>query len=167
MERRALSPASVTGSRSSLRSWPQQIERLIFRPVVMPLQIALYRWTGGRIGGAAGEVRFLLLTTVGRKSGKVFTTPLAYIDHEDGYLVTATNAGMPRHPGWYHNLKAAPRTTIQVGNRVMTVVAEEAEGEQRWQLWRHLLDRTPGYAAYQQRTTRAFPMVVLRPVDRA
>jgi deazaflavin-dependent oxidoreductase (nitroreductase family) len=96
----------VTGSRSSLRSWPQQIERLIFRPVVMPLQIALYRWTGGRIGGTAGEVRFLLLTTVGRKSGKVSTTPLAYIDHEDGYLVTATNAGMPRHPGWYHNLKA-------------------------------------------------------------
>jgi deazaflavin-dependent oxidoreductase (nitroreductase family) len=165
MNQQTATPATAPGSRTTLRSWPQRIEKLIFRPLVMPLQIALYRWTGGRIGGAAGGVRFLLLTTTGRKSGKVFTTPLAYIEHDGGHVVAATNAGMPRHPGWYHNLKADPRATIHIGGRILTADAEEALGEQRHGLWTRLLEQIPGYAAYQQRTTREFPMVVLRPTS--
>ena len=163
----ATSPIAPS-TRSNLRSWPQEIETRLFRPFIMPLQIAFYRWTGGRIGGKLGGVRFLLLTTVGRKSGTVYTTPLAYIDHEqDGYVVAATNAGFPRRPGWYHNLKGEPRATIRVGNRVMTVVAEEATGEARDRLWGRLLAQIPGYAAYQERTDRVFPMMILRPVDRS
>jgi deazaflavin-dependent oxidoreductase (nitroreductase family) len=165
MNQSSVGPTTASGGRSALRSWPQAIEKLLFRPLVMPLQIALYRLTRGRIGGEAGGVRFLLLTTTGRKSGEARTTPLAYVDHDGGYLVTATNAGMTRHPGWYHNLTADPRATVHVGGRELAVVAEEAAGERRRALWDHLLAEIPGYAAYQQRTSREFPMIVLRPAD--
>jgi F420H(2)-dependent quinone reductase len=167
MTHQTANPPIAPSVQSDLRSWPQEIEKRLFRPLTMPLQTALYRWTGGRIGGRLGGVRFLLLTTVGRKSGTVYTTPLAYIDDEDGdgYVVAATNAGFPRHPGWYHNLKGEPRATIQVGSRTMTVVAEEATGDARDRLWARLLAQIPGYAAYQERTDRVFPMMILRPAD--
>src|SRR3712207_8985409 len=102
MEQQTVNPSTLPGSRTSMRSWSQSIEKRLFRPLIMPLQIALYRATRGRIGGEMGGVRFLLLTTVGRKSGKVYTSPLAYIDHAEGYVIAATNAGMERNPGWYH-----------------------------------------------------------------
>lgn len=165
--RPSLNPSAATSAPVTLRSWPQRVEKLLFRPLIMPLQIRLYRLTRGRIGGEAGGVRFLLLTTTGRKSGKEITTPLAYVDHDGGYLVAATNAGMPRHPGWYHNLSANPHATVQVGPRTFAVAAEEATGDERRTLWHRLLTEIPGYAAYQERTSREFPMIVLRPVDRA
>lgn len=165
MAQQTFTPTTTPSTRSRLRSWPQRLETLVFRPLIMPLQISLYRWSGGRIGGEIGGVRFLLLTTRGRKSGKVYTTPLAYFDHEAGYVITGTNAGMPRNPGWYYNLKAGSRVTVQVRDQVMQAIAEEATGEARDQLWTRLVEQIPGYAAYQGRTDRAFPMVILRPVD--
>jgi len=150
-----------TGSR--LRSWPFGFEKYLFRPVIMPLQTWLYRLTRGRIGARSGSIRYLLLTTTGRKSGKVYTTPLAYIEHDGGYLVTATNAGMDRHPGWYHNLTADPRVTVRLGDHVFSASAEVVPEEQRDRLWRRLLEQIPGYAGYQRRTDRRFPMVLLRP----
>lgn len=130
------------------------------------LQIVLYRLSGGRILGQAMGVTFLLLTTTGRKSGKVYTTPLGYFEHEDGYVIAASNAGQPRNPGWYHNLKGDPRVAIQVGSRVMEAVAEEATGDLRRALWERRVALTPAWNAYTKRTDREFPMVILRPTGR-
>jgi deazaflavin-dependent oxidoreductase (nitroreductase family) len=143
------------------------MEKYLFRPFLMPLQIFLYRLTGGRIGGAGKGLKLLLLTTTGRKSGVKHTTPAGYLTYENGYVIAGTNAGMPRNPGWYYNLKTDPRPTIQVNDRVMAVVAEEATGDLRGQLWERLIEQAPSYADYSKRTDREFPMVILRPVVQA
>lgn len=79
-------------------------------------------------------------------------------------VVCASNNGLPRHPGWYWNLQADPRARVQAGRRHYAVVAQMAAGEQYERLWQKLLAVRPQYAEYRTRTTRAFPIVILRPV---
>jgi deazaflavin-dependent oxidoreductase (nitroreductase family) len=76
------------------------------------LQVALYRMSGGKLGGTMMGFKVLLLTTTGRKSGKVHTTPLGWFDRPGGYVIVASNGGGPRHPGWYFNLQSKPQATI-------------------------------------------------------
>lgn len=139
------------------------MQKSIFK-LVMAIYTFLYRLTGGRLGGEMRGLQVLLLTTTGRKSGQNRTTPLGYFAYDGGYVITASNAGLPRHPGWYYNLKNDPQVTIQVKERVMTAVAEEAKGDLRGQLWDQLIAQAPGYADYTKRTTREIPMVILRPM---
>jgi deazaflavin-dependent oxidoreductase (nitroreductase family) len=89
----------------------------------MAVHVFLYRLTGGRIGGSMWGFNLLLLTTIGRKSGKEHTTPLGCFDYEGGYVVAATNGGLPNNPGWYYNLKSKPQVTIQIKDRVIMAVA--------------------------------------------
>jgi len=131
--------------------------------LMMSLHVFFYRLTGGRLGGEMQGFKVLLLTTTGRKSGKTRTTPLGYIDYDGGYVITASNAGMPRNPGWYYNLKDSPQATVQVEDRAMTAVVEEAKGDLRDHLWSLLVEQAPSYARYQKSTTRVIPMVILRP----
>lgn len=128
------------------------------------VHVFLYRSTGGKFGGEIGGFKLLLLTTIGRKSGKEHTSPLGCYEYEGGYVVAATNAGQPNNPGWYYNLKSNPQVTIQVKDRVMKAVAEDAKGELRNHLWDELVRQAPGYAGYTKKTTRQIPMVILRPV---
>lgn len=139
------------------------MEKYMFK-LIMAIHIFLYRLTGGRFGGEMRGFKVLLLTTTGRKSGKKRTTPLGYFDYEGGYVITASNAGLPRNPGWYYNLKNNPQVTVQAKDRVMTAVAEEAQSNLRNQLWDRLIEQAPGYADYEKRTTREIPMVILRPM---
>jgi deazaflavin-dependent oxidoreductase (nitroreductase family) len=129
----------------------------------MAIHIFLYRLTDGRFGGEMRGFKVLLLTTTGRKSGQKRTTPLGYFDYDGGYVITASNGGLPRNPGWYYNLKGNPQVTVQVKDRAMTAVAEEVKGNLRNQLWDQLIEQAPGYAEYPKRTTREIPMVILRP----
>jgi len=110
------------------------------------------------------DFKVLLLTTTGRKSGKKRTTPLGFITYDGGYVITASAiAFLNRPPGWFVNLKSNPQVTVQVKDRVMTAVAEEAESGLRNQLWKQLIEQSPSYAEYAEHTTREIPMVVLRP----
>ena len=77
------------------------MKRIIFR-LFTRLHVILYRFSVGRIGGNMSDVQILLLGSVGRKTGKRRTTPLAYIRDGDNYVVTASNGGEPHHPGWCH-----------------------------------------------------------------
>ena len=131
--------------------------------LIAAIQVFLYRLTGGRLGGEMRGFKVLLLTTTGRKSGKVRTTPLGYIDYDGGYVIAASNAGMPRNPGWYYNLKDSPQAAVQVKDRVMTAAVEEAKGDLRNQLWGRLVEQAPSYANYEKSTMRVIPMVILRP----
>jgi len=123
-----------------------------------------YEKSGGRIGGTMMGMPVLLLHTTGRKTGAPRTSPLMYLPHGEACVVIASNAGEPKHPAWWHNLQANPRAEVQRGRRRTPVVAREAQGDERAQLWAEVLRREKSYAEYEARTTRRIPVVVLEPV---
>jgi deazaflavin-dependent oxidoreductase (nitroreductase family) len=127
------------------------------------IHVALYRASGGRIGGRFKAAPVLLLTTTGRKSGKQRTTPLLYGDDAGRYVVVGSVGGAPKHPAWYLNLRGNAEATIQVGGRKLTVHADTASPEERARLWTLMTRLYPGYEAYQAKTSREIPVVVLTP----
>lgn len=131
--------------------------------VFMALHVGLYRLSGGKLGGEMRGLKVLLLTTIGRKSGKVHTVPLGCFDRPGGYVIVASNGGQPTHPAWYHNLKSQPQVTVQIFDKVIPVTAEVLTGEARAQAWQQVITTAPSYANYEKRTTREIPLVLLRP----
>ena len=126
----------------------------------------LYRLTGGLLGHRVpGAPPMLLLDHEGARTGRRRTTPLAYLEDGDRYVIVASKGGHPRHPGWYHNLRGHPDTTIQVGHRRIPVTARVATPAQRKRLWPRVVDLYSGYANYQRRTDRVIPLVILEPRD--
>jgi F420H(2)-dependent quinone reductase len=127
--------------------------------------IFLYRLTGGAIGGRMKTMGFLLLTTIGRKSGQPRTVPLAFLRDGSDYVIIASNAGLPQNPAWFLNLKSHSEATIQVKRQHIQVKAEMANPEKRRELWARLMKVAPGYGRYQKRTPREIPVVILHPLD--
>lgn len=139
------------------RSWP------LMRHVVQA-HVALYRRSGGRLGHKPPFApQMLLLDHVGARSGVRRTSPLVYTRHGDDYLLIASKGGYPRHPAWFHNLRAHPDTTIQVGRRVLQVHARVASDEERARLWPLCVETYGGYEGYQARAGRTIPLVILSP----
>jgi deazaflavin-dependent oxidoreductase (nitroreductase family) len=126
--------------------------------------IARYRETDGEVGYEWNGVTTLLLTTTGRKSGLPRTSALIFGRDGDDYLVVASTGGAPKHPSWYLNLLARPRASIQVKAAHIPVVARPASDEERPRLWRTVVGYWPNYEAYQTRTDRVIPIVVLTPL---
>jgi deazaflavin-dependent oxidoreductase (nitroreductase family) len=121
-----------------------------------------YRETGGDVGHdwRRGS-KILLLTTKGRKSGEPTTTPLIYENAGDAYVIVASKGGAPEHPGWYRNLVNDPNVELQVKDEVFPARARTAEAEERERLWKLAAQQWPDYDAYQTRTDRQIPVVVL------
>jgi deazaflavin-dependent oxidoreductase (nitroreductase family) len=138
----------------------------LFLKVVGAIHAALYRATGGRVGGTMMKVPILLLTTRGRKSGKERTTPLMYGRDGDNLVLIASVGGAPRNPAWYWNVRAQ-EAEVELGRERMRVRARDAEGDERDRLWAQMVGLYPGYAEYQQKTNRRIPVVVLEPQGRA
>jgi deazaflavin-dependent oxidoreductase (nitroreductase family) len=125
---------------------------------------AVYRASGGRIGGRLpGLPSLLLLDHVGAKSGKLRTTPLVYMPDGDRFLVVASKGGHPQNPGWLHNLRAHPDTKVQIGRSIVSVRAREADAQERRRLWPKAADYNPHWARYRGRTSREIPLVLLEP----
>jgi len=141
------------------------IIKILFRSIFL-MVVFLYQRTAGKVGGSMQGLRVLLLTTTGRKTGKKRITPLGYFEHDGGYAIIASNAGFDTHPAWFHNLRSNPQVTLQIQDRQLAAIAEPAGPELRKQLWAKLVELAPGYRAYQKRTTREIPIVVLRPVSK-
>jgi len=144
------------------RSFPK-LGDVAFR-AVSAVHTFLYRRTGGKLGGRLAGSPVLLLDTVGRKTGAPRTSPLLYLPDGDRLVIVASKGGAPRDPVWWLNLKARPKTTVQVGPRRMTVEAEEARGPERDRLWPKLTAMYPSYGDYQKKTPRTIPVVILRPL---
>ena len=138
----------------------------IFR-FVLSLSVFLYRLTGGKFGGHVRGLPVLLLTTVGRRTGKKHTTPLGYFKENGNYVISATNAGFDTHPAWFHNLRANPHVTVEIQDQHIPVQAEIAPPEKRGSLWSKLIALSPAYANYSKKTGREIPMVILRPLKNA
>lgn len=125
-----------------------------------------YRLTGGLLGGRIpGGPPMLLLDHVGARSGKRRTTPLVYLRDGEDVVVVASKGGSPRHPAWFHNLRAHPETTVQVGSRRRPVTARVATPAERSRLWPKVVALYRGYEGYQRRTKRQIPLVILEARD--
>jgi deazaflavin-dependent oxidoreductase (nitroreductase family) len=123
--------------------------------------VRIYRETGGERGYHWKGTTILLLTTEGRRSGESRTTPLIHRTDGDRWIIVASRGGTPANPGWYENLKANPEVTIQVRDETIPVLATTAAGEERERLWSRMAEVWPDYDAYQARTEREIPVVVL------
>lgn len=122
------------------------------------------RLTGGRRTVTEWVVPTLLLTTTGRRSGQLRSTPLAFVRHGDALAVAASNWGQPHHPGWSENLLADPHATVVVDGRQVDVVARLAAPDERTVLWPRFDTMYAGFAAYRQRADRrAIRIFVLEP----
>ncbi|MCB0866072.1 MAG: nitroreductase family deazaflavin-dependent oxidoreductase [Solirubrobacterales bacterium] len=139
------------------RSWPV-LNRLIGG------HVAIYRLTGGRVGHTVpGGPPMLLLDHVGAKSGAKRTTPLVYVADGDDVVIIASKGGHPKHPAWFHNLRAHPDTTVQIGREKREVHARVATPVERERLWPKAVATYSGYEGYQERTDREIPVVILEP----
>jgi deazaflavin-dependent oxidoreductase (nitroreductase family) len=106
----------------------------------------------------------LLLTTRGRRSGKLRRTALFYGQDGDRYLLVASNGGAPKHPAWYHNLVDHPEVEIQVGPETFTARARTATAEEKPALWQRMVALFPLYATYQAKAGREIPVVIVERV---
>ena len=126
---------------------------------------ALYRLTGGRfVGRLTPTAPTLLLTTIGRKSGKARTVPLIYLADGEAVVIVGSMGGAATHPDWWHNLRAEPIAQVTIGGRTRHVRAEEARGAERERLWSRLVEIFPSFTSYQRATSREIPVVILQRV---
>ncbi len=133
--------------------------------IFMGLTVFLYRLTGGKLGGSMGTFKVLILTTKGRKSGKILSNPVGYFEREGGYLIVASNMGRATNPSWYYNIKSNPNdVVIQVKEKTMKVKPSMIPSESRKPLWDWIVSLAPNFGNYEKRTTREIPLVFLKPV---
>ena len=131
--------------------------------VLMAINIFLYRLSGGLLGGRMNGQNVLLLTTVGRRSGKEHVTPINFYRDGENYLLVGTNWGKRGQAAWYLNLMQLPEARIQVKRLNLTVKARPADEAEYARLWPYLLSVNPFYPRYQAQMKRRIPIVILTP----
>jgi F420H(2)-dependent quinone reductase len=105
----------------------------------------------------------LVLTTTGRKSGQLRSTPVGYLKHGDGFAVLASNAGSDRSPAWWLNLQANPKAEVLADRAHLAVTARRAGPAVETELWREFARLNPGFDEYRNLTERQIPVVLLEP----
>ncbi|WAZ25847.1 nitroreductase family deazaflavin-dependent oxidoreductase [Streptomyces cinnabarinus] len=130
-------------------------------------QVERYESSGGTEGTTLRDTGLpvILLTTRGVRSGKIRKTPLMRVEHRGRYAAVASLGGAPRHPVWYHNVKADPLVELQDGAEKRDMTAREITGAEKAEWWERAVAAYPPYADYQLRTERVIPVFVLEPVD--
>jgi deazaflavin-dependent oxidoreductase (nitroreductase family) len=125
--------------------------------------VEAYRRTDGEEGYDWRGTHCILLTTTGRKSGQKRTVPLIFGRDGDDYLVVASKGGADEPPAWYVNLEADPAVEVQDRGDVFRARARAANDEERARLWPVMTKEWPDYDAYQTKTERQIPIVILEP----
>jgi deazaflavin-dependent oxidoreductase (nitroreductase family) len=121
----------------------------------------LWRLTRGRFVDAVGAAPFLLLTTKGRKTGRLRTTPVLYLEDGSDLVLVASFGGNDMHPAWYLNLKECPEAEVVIRGERRRVIAREITSEKKELIWRGLVKLYPQFEIYQQRTSREIPLLRL------
>ena len=122
-----------------------------------------YRISRGRILDRIVGMPVLLLTTIGRESGKPRTATLTYLRDGADLVVIGSFGGSDLPPAWWLNLQEEPRASVQIGRTTSTVTARAATAEEHDRLWPVVTETNPGYARYEERTARPIPIVLLTP----
>jgi len=112
-------------------------------------------------GRRMGDSPMLVLTTVGRRTGRPHTTPMMYVRDGERLLVLASNAGAPDHPDWYLNLVANPQVTVEVDGEEYRATAVVTAGEERDRLFAGTVEQYPFFADHQAGISRTIPVVAL------
>jgi deazaflavin-dependent oxidoreductase (nitroreductase family) len=133
----------------------------------MAINTFILRLSRGRLGGKLGSQRILILHTIGRKSGRDRTIPIAYFENDGQYLIVASNWGKDQNANWYFNLKRNPRAKLEIDGKVIPVTAREAQGSEYQRLWAFATERHPPYLDYQKMTKRRIPIMVFERGDMA
>ena len=119
-----------------------------------------FRANDGKVGGGFEGASMVLVHHTGARSGTERVTPLVYRPEGDGWVIFASKAGAPDNPDWYHNLKANPATTIEVGSERIDVTASEVTGADRDRIWEAQKIEAPQFAEYEASTDRIIPVVL-------
>jgi deazaflavin-dependent oxidoreductase (nitroreductase family) len=122
-----------------------------------------FRANAGKVKAFEGRP-LLLLHHQGAKTGAERVNPLVYLPVGDGFAVFGSKAGAPENPAWYHNLRAHPDTTVEVGTETIPVRARVAEGDERERIWDEQKRVNSNFADYEKLTTRPIPVVLLERV---
>ena len=126
--------------------------------------VALYRASGGRVGGSYRGAPVLLLHHVGRKSGRERINALIYLRNGADLVIVASKGGSHKHPMWWLNLREMPETTVQVGGETQRVAVRQMSSEEKARVWPRLVEIYPPYADYQARSSRDIPVIGLSPI---
>ena len=123
-----------------------------------------FRENAGKVGGSFENATIILLHTTGARTGLERVVPLVAQPLDGGrYAIFASHGGSPKHPDWYHNLRAHPQVTYEVGTRTVRATARVATGEERERIWSKQKRARPYFAEYEKKTTRQIPVIVLEP----
>ncbi len=121
-----------------------------------------FRANGGKVGGPFEGATMILVHHIGARSGTERVTPLVTFPQDDGrYVIIASKAGAPTNPDWYHNLKAHPKVDVEVGTETFPVEVAELTGAEREAVWSEVKAASPGFAGYEEKTTRTIPVLRL------
>jgi len=125
-----------------------------------------FRANGGKVlSGPFVNAPLMLLTTTGAKSGRPFTTPLVYTRDGGRIVIIASKGGFPTNPAWFHNLKANPTVTVEVGTQKFQAKASITAEPERQRLFDAQAKLMPNFNEYQKNTTRVIPVIVLQPIQ--
>ncbi len=150
---------------SPYKSYEEAILHFVSAWLMTPINNFVFKLSGGKIGGKfVGGAPVLLVTTTGRKSGKSRTFPLIYMQDRENLVLVASKGGSSNHPSWYLNLDANPDVEVQIGRDVRKYRARTANKDEKASLWPRLVQVYADYAAYQARSPRDIPVVILTPV---
>jgi deazaflavin-dependent oxidoreductase (nitroreductase family) len=131
-------------------------------------QVAEYESSGGERGNVQTDTGLpvIILSMLGRKSGKIRKVPLMRVEHDGDYALVASLGGAPDNPSWYGNLSPGPTTVmIQDGPEPRDFETRELEGDERALWWDRSVEAFPNYAGYQEKTSRVIPVFVATPTD--
>ena len=128
-----------------------------------PMNVAIYRLSGGRLMNKMEGCPVCIVTMTGHKSGQKRTIALMYVPDGDNVLLVASLGGAPNNPAWYQNFKARPEIEIEVGKSRRKMLAHEANPEEYAKVWPKAVAAYPSYAEYQKNTTRVIPVFICTP----
>ncbi len=131
-------------------------------------QVELYEGSAGTEGLTLRDTGLpvIIVTNRGRKTGAIRKTPLMRVVDGNSYILVASQGGAPKHPLWYHNLKAEPNVEIRDEAEVCSMrVREVVDSVERQRLWNIAVAAFPPYQEYQDKTDRVIPVFIAEATD--
>jgi deazaflavin-dependent oxidoreductase (nitroreductase family) len=125
----------------------------------------MYRTLNGRFASGSKNIRVLMITTPGRRTGLPRSTCVRYLERPEGLVVWGTGSGSRQDPDWFQNLRQAATAHVQVRDRHLEMRHRELHGGERDRMWRDvILAEAPEVSRFEEKAGRTIPVAVLQPV---